>query len=108
MRLSVLVVCGLATTAFAHPDKSLIRHEIRLRLPDFRRCYDDELAKHPKLEGKVVATFTILSTGKVADSRATGMPVVEDCVARVIRGITFPPNRKGSMFVSYPFVFQPR
>ena len=75
---------------------------------EVRACYDKELARHPGLEGKVIATFTIDAAGAVIDSKATGLPVVADCVAGVIRTLRFPPNGKGSVVVNYPFVFTPR
>ncbi len=105
--LGVCVVVCVVAPAVGHPDPSPIRHAIRIRMPVFRACYTEELAKHPGLEGKVIATFTIATTGKVTESRARGLPVVEDCVAKVIRTITFPPIRKGSTIVNYPFVFVP-
>jgi len=110
MRLGPLVViCALVATAGAYPDTSLIRREIRVRMGQFRACYEKELAKHPDLKGSVVATFTIGATGAVTESSATGIPVVEDCVAGVIRAIKFPPppGSKGSIRVSYPFSFSP-
>ena len=110
MRLGPLVmICALAATAGAYPDKSLIRREIRIRMGKFKVCYEKELAKQPGLKGTVVATFTIGATGVVTESSATGMPGVEECVANVIRAIKFspPPGSKGSIRINYPFAFSP-
>ncbi|MBL0219355.1 MAG: AgmX/PglI C-terminal domain-containing protein [Myxococcales bacterium] len=111
MRLAPLVIlCGLATSAGAYPDTSLIRRQIRVHLREIRACYEKALVKEPKLEGRVVATFTIGKTGAVTASKAEGLPAIDGCIAGVIRTIKFPPSppSKGFINVSYPFVFQPR
>jgi len=108
MRLApVAVVCLLAATAAAYPDKSPIRRAIRAEMGRFRACYEAALAKNPTLEGTVVARFTIGAKGDVVESTAEGMPAIDPCVARVIKTIKFPAY--GSvMQVSYPFAFAPR
>jgi len=111
MRLTpVAILCALAATATAYPDLSPIRREIRAHMRQFRACYDKALEKDPKLEGKVVATFTIGKTGTVTESKADGLPGVDACVAAVIARLTFPPApaSKGFITISYPFVFAPR
>ncbi len=108
--LSVAILCALAASAGAYPDLSPIRREIRAHMREFRACYEKALESDPKLEGRVVAKFTIGQTGAVTQSTAEGLPGVDACVARVISKLTFPPapRSKGSIAVSYPFVFQPR
>lgn len=111
MRLtSLAILCAATATAAAYPDTSLIRREIRAHLREFHACYTKALADNPKLEGRVVATFTIGPTGAVTRSTAEGLPGVDACVAAVIRTLKFPPSppSKGPINVSYPFVFQPR
>lgn len=111
MRLVPLAIVGvLASTAAAYPDKSLIRRQIRIHMAEFRACYTKALEKDPKLEGKVTAIFVIGTTGKVIDSKASGLPGVDTCIANEIRRIKFPPSpaSKGPITINYPFVFQPR
>ena len=108
MRIAPLaVLCLLAATAAAYPDKSPIRRAIRAQMGRFRGCYEQALLKDPKLEGKVVAKFTIGVKGDVVESTAEGMPAIDACVAGVIKTIKFPAY--GSvMIVNYPFAFAPR
>lgn len=108
MRLAPLaVVCALVTVASAYPDKSPIRRAIRAEMGRFRACYEKALLKDPKLEGKVVAKFTIDAKGTVNQVTAEGMPAIDACVAGVIKTIQFPAY--GSvMQISYPFAFAPR
>ena len=108
MRLAPLaVVCALVTVAAAYPDKSPIRRAIRAEMGRFRACYEAALVKDPKLEGKVVAKFTIGAKGDVVESTAEGMPAIDACIAGVIKTIKFPAY--GSvMVVNYPFAFAPR
>lgn len=111
MRLvPVAVVLALAGSAAAYPDFSLVRREVRAHNREFRACYERALVKDPKLEGRVVAEFVIGRTGAVIESTASGLPGVDACVAKVISKIRFPPapKSKGTIKVSYPFVFQPR
>lgn len=109
MRLAPFVlVCLLATTAQAHLDNNLVRGRIRARMIDFRACYEKELVNHPKLEGRVVASFKIDRSGRVRESTATGLEGVKDCVAAVIRTIEFPPNARDDIQVTYPFEFAQR
>jgi len=104
----MFAICATVSPALAHPDPSIIRGHIRAKMPAFRACYEQALQKDPKLEGKVVARFTILKTGEVVDTTATGIPEINACIVRVVRSVRFPSNPRGSMVVSYPFVFVPR
>jgi len=106
----VLILCALAASAAAYPDFSPMRREIRAHNREFRACYERALEKDPKLEGRVVAKFTIGQTGAVIESTAEGMPPIDACVAGVIAKLKFPPlpKSKNAITISYPFVFQPR
>lgn len=108
--LPVAILCALAATAAAYPDLSPIRAGIRAHTREVRACYEKALEKDPKLEGRVIARFTIGPTGAVVESTAEGMPAIDACIARVISKLTFPPPppRKGSITINYPFVFAPR
>lgn len=89
-------------------DQSLIRREIKKRLGDVNKCYEQAIAIKPALAGAIVAQFTIKPDGKVSGAKSSG---VDDelgrCVARVIELITFPrPKNGGNVAVSYPFQFR--
>ncbi|MBL9016011.1 MAG: AgmX/PglI C-terminal domain-containing protein, partial [Myxococcales bacterium] len=84
-----------------------IRRAIRAEMGRFRFCYEKALLKDPKLEGKVVAKFTIGAKGDVVEATAEGMPAIDACIAGVIKTIKFPAYGS-AMVVSYPFAFAPR
>lgn len=99
-----------AAVAVGDLDKNLIKRYIRQQLARLRYCYEKQLRTNPTLAGTVTARFTVGPDGKVVEVTAAGMnhPVVESCVADVIRTIQFPAaNGGGNVVVNYPFVFQP-
>ena len=108
MRLApAAVVCLLAATAAAYPDKSPIRRAIRAEMGRFRACSEKALVKQPALEGKVVAKFSIGPQGDVVEATAEGMPAIDACIAGVIKTIKFPAY--GNVIqINYPFAFAPR
>ncbi len=92
-------------------DRSVIDAYIRRNLAKIRWCYEKELAKDPKLFGRIVINFTISGTGAVSQSKVNrttmGNQTVENCVANQIRTIRFPaPKGGGIVIVNYPFVFK--
>lgn len=91
-------------------DKSLIDRVVKSHLPQIRYCYERELAKNPKLFGKIVIKFVIGKDGSVssASTKSTTMnnPIVEQCVNERFLRMRFPaPKGGGIVIVSYPFVF---
>ena len=108
MRLApVAVVCLLAATAAAYPDKSPIRRAIRAQMGRFKSCYEQALLKDPKLEGTVVAKFSVGPKGDVVESTASGMPAIDACIAGVVKTIKFPAY--GNVVqINYPLAFAPR
>jgi TonB family protein len=91
-------------------DKSLIDRVVKQHLAAIRYCYEKELAKNPKLFGKIVVKFTIAKDGTVSSasvkSSTMGNPIVEECVAERFMRMRFPaPKGGGIVVVSYPFVF---
>lgn len=87
-------------------DKDLIRRAIRRELPRLQHCYEQQLAKIPKLHGTVNETFVIGSEGTVTSSSARGLdPVVASCVDGVVKTLVFPRPSGGTVTVTYPFDF---
>ncbi len=93
---------------------SMSREEIQRvvdrALSRIRYCYEKELNQDPSLEGKVVAQWTIGSSGDVVAATIPqstfARPAVGDCVQRVMRSLKFPaPVGGGVVNVTYPFVF---
>ena len=78
----------------------------------FKFCYSKELAKNPKLAGRVKVKFTIAASGQVLTSArqesSMGNARVENCVVQAVKRIQFPkPKGGGIVIVSYPFKFAP-
>jgi outer membrane biosynthesis protein TonB len=87
-------------------DPAIIRRYIRRHLPKIQYCYEKELLSAPGLEGRVNVRFSIGADGRVTQSTGSGMPPVDECVARAIATIEFPKPTGGVVIVNYPFIFQ--
>jgi TPR repeat protein len=87
-------------------DKAVIRRNVRRHAAAIEACYDTQLRAKPGLAGDVTAQFRISSAGKVESATASGLAVVDACVANVIQTIAFPkPQGGASVDVSYPISF---
>jgi TonB family protein len=92
-------------------DKELIRQVIHRNRNQIRYCYESQLTRFPKLEGKVAIKFVIAATGNVASSSvaqsSAGNAELETCVAGRVRTWVFPkPKGGGVVIVTYPFIFK--
>jgi TonB family protein len=93
-------------------DKEIIRRIVRRHINEVKYCYDQALARSPKLDGRLVTQFTISGSGQVlasvVQSSTLGSPAVEMCVVNAIKRWQFPaPEKGGLVIVSYPFTFSP-
>jgi hypothetical protein len=85
-----------------------INRVIVFRARLFRACYTKELARDPKLQGRLVIRFKISGTGAVQSAAVAQStiksPAVESCVKGQLMKLKF--HAKGAVAeVSYPFVF---
>ena len=92
-------------------DKELIRAVIRRNVNQIRYCYESQLSRFPKLNGKVAVKFVISASGSVASSDVAQSTVsnaeLETCVAGRVRTWIFPkPKGGGVVIVTYPFLFK--
>lgn len=92
-------------------DKELIRQVIHQHRNEVRYCYELELTRNPKLQGKTAVKFLISGSGAVTASRVVESTVrssqLDDCVAGRVRMWQFPkPPGGGTVTVTYPFVFR--
>jgi hypothetical protein len=93
-------------------DKEIIRRIVRRHLNEVKFCYDQALTRQPKLEGRLVAQFTISGSGQVIasvkQSSTLGALEAEMCVVNAIKRWNFPaPQGGGLAIVTYPFTFAP-
>ncbi|MCA9649510.1 MAG: AgmX/PglI C-terminal domain-containing protein [Myxococcales bacterium] len=106
---------GAGTSKPAPPgtlDKEEIRRVIRSHISEVKSCYETSLATKPSLEGRVVLSITIASSGKVASATISddtlSEPAVGACLTKLAEGWVFPrPRGGGTVVVRYPFVFKP-
>jgi outer membrane biosynthesis protein TonB len=97
-------------TVMGSLDKELIRKVIHANRGQIRYCYESQLNRFPKLNGKVAVKFIISPTGSVSTSSVAQTTVnnaeLEACVAGRVRTWTFPkPKGGGVVIVTYPFIF---
>jgi TonB family protein len=93
-------------------DREIIRRIIRRHINEVRFCYEQQLAMHHDLAGRMVVQFNIAPTGQVLSSvlqsSTLGNVRVEACALQAVRRWEFPkPEGGGLVNVSYPFVFAP-
>jgi TonB family protein len=98
-------------TVMGSLDKELIRQVIKRNVNQIRYCYESQLPRFPKLNGKVAVKFVISATGSVASSQVAqstaGNAELETCVAGRVRTWQFPkPKGGGVVIVTYPFLFK--
>jgi hypothetical protein len=98
-------------TVMGSLDKELIRQVIKRNVNQIRYCYESQLTRYPKLNGKVSVKFVISASGSVASSSVasadTNNAELETCVAGRVRTWLFPkPKGGGVVIVTYPFIFK--
>lgn len=92
-------------------DKELIRQVIHRNRQQIRYCYENQLTRFPKLEGKVAIKFVISAEGSVAMASVAQSTVnnaeLESCLASRFKSWTFPkPKGGGIVQVTYPVVLK--
>jgi TonB family protein len=98
-------------TVMGSLDKELIRQVIHRNRSQIRYCYESQLTRFPKLNGKVQVKFVISASGTVASSSVMQSTAnnseLEQCVAGRVRTWIFPkPKGGGVVVVTYPFNFK--
>jgi len=99
-------------TVRGNMDKEIIRRIVRRHINEVRTCYEQQLAREPRLRGRVVVQFTIAATGtvlaSVMQSSTLASPSVETCVVNAVKRWEFPyPLGGGLVIVTYPFSLTP-
>lgn len=125
--LAILLVSTLSPLLIAAPDqphaaggpgakapsipRDQIQQVVRAHISEVRHCYNQELVEDGEAAGRTVVEFRIAHTGRVesADIVESDMPQrMDSCLTNAIRRWRFPaPDKRGSVSVVYPFVFEP-
>lgn len=99
--------------AGAHIDPTPIRDAVHAGAGAVRACYESALARDATAEGKAVFTWIVATDGRVAhvwlgesSSELGYEPAFAECMMTEICRWRFPPNRRGTVQVTYPFRFQ--
>lgn len=92
-------------------DKELIRQVIHRNRNQIRFCYESQLTRFPKLNGKVAVRFVITAAGTVSSSQVAQSTVnnveLETCIAGRVQTWIFPkPKGGGVVIVTYPFILK--
>jgi len=91
---------------------SVVRNVVKRNIRGVKYCYEKELRRNPKLQGKVTILFTISPVGRISKAKVQNSTIknknVESCIVRMVLRWRFPPPKnKKSVTVSYPFIFAP-
>lgn len=92
-------------------EKSEIDRVVQENMSQVRYCFNKRLRSNPKLQGKVITTFTIGARGTVVSSRmkdsSLGSPDVESCILERIATWQFPkPRGGGEVSATVPFLLR--
>lgn len=118
MKLTIAAILSLIFTSCATKPSSEgdelrepVRSAVRAPWGEYKKCYDNEYAKNPELEGKIVVEWFIDNAGKPSDAKVISTTLnnknVEDCVVQIIMKTQFPPAPTGAVVQTrYPFLFK--
>jgi TonB family protein len=90
-------------------ERRSIGEYVRSHLADVTSCYEDRLAAHKSLQGRLIARFDIGPDGRVISASAEGIDDRElvRCTIEAMRSWRFGrPASGGKLRVAYPFVFR--
>lgn len=84
---------------------------IHAHIAEVRYCYESALLRNATVQGKMVSTFTIGSSGAVKSAKVVsstlGDPSLDQCIVGHLTKWAFPrPKGGGEVTVSYPFIFK--
>lgn len=92
-------------------DEVLLAKWLQGRKPAIQSCYDRELKRNPKLQGRLVIKFAITSRGRAGgigfDEDSLRSSAVQQCISGMMRGWVLPFAPEDDVPVALPFIFNP-
>jgi Ca-activated chloride channel family protein len=89
----------------------VVERIVRQNVGRFRMCYEQGLARDPRLQGSVSARFVIGGDGTSSNVSDGGSDLadagVRSCVLATLSGLSFPEPEDGPVVVVYPILFTP-
>ncbi len=87
-----------------------IQETLKWQIPAFDKCYKQLLQRTPEVVGRVVMTFTIEKSGKIASADATtstiSNPEFKHCLSEALRRIEFKSFRGDPITSTFPLSFE--
>lgn len=85
-----------------------IQRQMRRRVGQLKRCYENMLKSHASLSGRVVIAWRVNARGRVEDARVVestlGAPEMEACLVRTIQRWRFTVEEPASVEQAFVFV----
>ena len=107
-------VIGRVTTEKIHVqtteiDEASLSHWIQGRKPAIQSCYERELKRTPRLEGRLVIRFAITNRGRIGgvgfDEDTLKSTQVQLCISALMLGWVLPFQPEDDVPVALPFIF---
>jgi Ca-activated chloride channel family protein len=91
--------------------REVIQRIVRQNFGRFRTCYEQGLARDPKLAGRLTVRFTIGRDGGVSNAADGGSSVndsaVQACIVSSVHALAFPSPETGIATVTLPITLEP-
>jgi len=92
--------------------KETVRKVVKQHMKEIKACYENQLASHPDLEGRIEVRFAVNEQGVVTNAKVEKDTVknkaLADCVVNAMKRWAFPSHHAGLILLTYPFVFSPK
>lgn len=107
-------VIGRVTTEKIHVqtteiDEESLSHWLQGRKPAIQSCYERELKRTPRLEGRLVIRFAITNRGRIGgvgfDEDTLKSTQVQLCISALMRGWVLPFQPEDDVPIALPFIF---
>lgn len=97
---------------FQNRDIQIIKSFIKQKFPYIQGCYELELPNNPTLQGNVIISFSIHSTGIIQNAHIQQQSTLQkkslhDCIISRVKDLQFPKIEQAKIESQYTFIFQP-